>query len=115
MTPKQQQLFKYLKENIIDGVCPSFEDMRKAMGLASKSGVHRLVKSLEEQGRITRMKHRARAIEIVPEIDPNNFGVNVTLTMLDGQIINFISMNHPDTIRGKFNRSPYVQKIGFKA
>ena len=62
LTEKQQELLDYLKS------CersPSFDEMRDALGLRSKSGVHRLVRSLEERGFIRRIPNRARAIEIV--------------------------------------------------
>lgn len=54
---------KYTTEN--DGIPPSFDDIKSALGLGSKSGVHRIVTALEERGRIRRLPQRARAIEIV--------------------------------------------------
>ena len=50
--------------------CPSFEEMMEGLGLKSKSGVHRLIKALEERGCIRRMPGLARAIEIIPQNDP---------------------------------------------
>jgi SOS-response transcriptional repressor LexA len=47
------------------GYGPSFDDMKEAMGLRSKSGIHRLVTALEERGYIRRLPHRARAIEVI--------------------------------------------------
>jgi repressor LexA len=48
-----------------DGVPPSFDEMKEALDLRSKSGIHRLITALEERGFIRRLAHRARAIEIV--------------------------------------------------
>jgi SOS-response transcriptional repressor LexA len=64
LTAKQKKLLDYLRscEN-----APSFDEMREALGLASKSGVHRLVNALEERGYIRRMPERARAIELVED------------------------------------------------
>ena len=66
LTRKQSELLNYLSNHIKEhGVPPSFEEMRAALGLASKSGVHRLVSGLEERGHIRRLANRARAIEIL--------------------------------------------------
>jgi len=67
MTRKQKQLFDYLCHYITQsgGVSPSYDEMKDALGLASKSGIHRLVESLIGQGYIRRPFNRARAIEIV--------------------------------------------------
>lgn len=54
---------KYTDEN--GGVSPSFDEMQQALGLASKSGVHRLVRALEERKRIRRLPNRARSIEVL--------------------------------------------------
>lgn len=54
---------KYTAEN--EGISPSFDDIQTALGLGSKSGVHRIVTALEERGRIRRLPNRARAIEII--------------------------------------------------
>ena len=66
LTRKQRDLLTYLETYMAtEGVGPSFEEMREAMSLASKSGVHRLVKALEERGFIRCRYNRARAIELV--------------------------------------------------
>lgn len=67
LTRRQTDLLAFLKAyHAANGIPPSFIEMRDALGLTSKSGVHRLVASLEERGYIRRMPNRARAIEIVP-------------------------------------------------
>ena len=66
LTRKQSELLSYLNEHMQrHEVPPSFDEMRDALGLASKSGVHRLVSGLEERGYIRRLANRARAIEIL--------------------------------------------------
>jgi repressor LexA len=66
LTEKQHQLLMFIDERLsASGVAPSFEEMKNALGLHSKSGVHRLVKALEERGFIRRLPHRARALEIL--------------------------------------------------
>ena len=66
LTQKQSELLNYLSNHLEQHeVPPSFDEMRTALGLASKSGVHRLVSGLEERGYIRRLANRARAIEIL--------------------------------------------------
>ncbi len=66
LTVKQQQLLRYIKEHLDrGGVSPSFEEMKEALDLKSKSGIHRLISALEERGFIRRLANRARALEIV--------------------------------------------------
>lgn len=68
MTFRQHQLYRFLQAQIAaTGVCPSFKEIQTSLGLASKSGVHRLLTSLEEQGYIIRRPGRARAIEVLDE------------------------------------------------
>lgn len=65
LTAKQQQLLLFINDRLSsDGVSPSFDEMKDALGLKSKSGVHRLIKALEERGFIRRMPNRARALEV---------------------------------------------------
>lgn len=66
VTHKQRELLDFIGERIaVDGVCPSFEEMRDALGLKAKSNIHRLITGLEERGIIRRLPNRARAIEIL--------------------------------------------------
>lgn len=66
LTPKQQQLLTFIYQRMKEnGVPPSFDEMRDALELKSKSGIHRLITGLEERGFIRRLRHRARAIEIL--------------------------------------------------
>jgi len=66
LTRKQLDLLKFINDRLQeDGVPPSFDEMKEALDLRSKSGIHRLITALEERGFIRRLAHRARAIEIV--------------------------------------------------
>lgn len=66
LTKKQHELLTLIYDRMKDtDVAPSFEEMKQALGLKSKSGVHRLISALVERGYIQRLPHRARAIEII--------------------------------------------------
>ncbi|SDE07941.1 transcriptional repressor LexA [Rhodospira trueperi] len=66
LTRKQHELLVFLDQRLGEsGVAPSFEEMKDALGLRSKSGIHRLISALEERGFIRRLPHRARALEIL--------------------------------------------------
>ena len=66
LTRKQHDLLVYINERLAqDGVSPSFEEMKEALDLKSKSGVHRLISALEERGFIRRLPNRARALEVL--------------------------------------------------
>ena len=66
LTRKQYELLIFINRRLSDGgVSPSFEEMKEALGLKSKSGIHRLISGLEERGFIRRLPHRARALEVV--------------------------------------------------
>ncbi|MEL6830884.1 MAG: transcriptional repressor LexA [Pseudomonadota bacterium] len=66
LTSKQKELLLFIHERIkADGVSPSFDEMKEALNLASKSGIHRLIVALEERGFIRRLPNRARALEVL--------------------------------------------------
>ncbi len=66
LTRKQYQLLMFIDESLREnGVSPSFDEMKEALGLKSKSGIHRLITGLEERGFIRRLPHRARALEVL--------------------------------------------------
>ncbi len=66
LTVKQRELLLFINQRLIStGVSPSFDEMKDALNLKSKSGIHRLVSGLEERGFIRRLPHRARALEVV--------------------------------------------------
>jgi repressor LexA len=109
LTRKQHELLSFIDRHLREtGVSPSFEEMKEALSLRSKSGVHRLISALEERGFLRRHHHRARALEVVrlPE--------NMTQTGLSRKAaaapaspgVNFA----PNVIRGDFtNRLPGVR------
>ncbi len=66
LTTKQKELLLFIHERIkAEGVSPSFDEMKEALNLASKSGIHRLIVALEERGFIRRLPNRARALEVL--------------------------------------------------
>ena len=76
LTKKQKELYDFLKDYISSNhISPSFEEMKNAVNLKSKSGIHRLITSLEQRGFIRRLKHKARAMEIIKKLS-NDFEKN---------------------------------------
>jgi repressor LexA len=66
LTAKQHELIRFIQQRLEEtGVSPSFEEMKEALDLKSKSGVHRLISALEERGFIRRLPNRARALEVI--------------------------------------------------
>ena len=66
LTRKQYELLMFIHQRMKEtGIPPSFEEMKEALGLRSKSGIHRLITALEERGFIRRLPHRARALEVI--------------------------------------------------
>ena len=70
LTRKQHELIRFIQAKLEEtGVSPSFEEMKEALDLKSKSGVHRLISALEERGFIHRLPNRARALEVLRQPD----------------------------------------------
>ncbi|MFN9499164.1 MAG: transcriptional repressor LexA [Erythrobacteraceae bacterium] len=66
LTAKQHELIRFIQQRLEEtGISPSFEEMKEALDLKSKSGVHRLISALEERGFLRRLPNRARALEVV--------------------------------------------------
>ena len=86
LTKKQRDLLEFIHKRVQkDGVPPSFDEMKEALDLRSKSGIHRLITALEERGFIRRLAHRARAIEVVKL--PDSLGemkTGLTPKLIDG-------------------------------
>src|ERR1700749_4367231 len=79
LTRKQFELLKFIHERLKEsGVPPSFDEMKDALDLRSKSGIHRLITALEERGFIRRLPNRARAIEVIklPELAVSGNGAS---------------------------------------
>lgn len=70
LTRKQRELLVFITDRIDEtGVPPSFDEMKEALNLRSKSGIHRLITALEERGFLRRLPHRARALEVLQRPD----------------------------------------------
>lgn len=95
LTKKQRDLLIYIHEYMQNsGVPPSFEEMKEALGLKSKSGIHRLISGLEERGFIQRLPHRARALEI--KRLPDGYVINKPQT--EANVVAFEPRPSSDTI-----------------
>ena len=85
LTRKQRDLLAFIHKRVQrDGVPPSFDEMKDALDLRSKSGIHRLITALEERGFIRRLAHRARAIEIVRLPEDLALGSTFVPKVIDG-------------------------------
>lgn len=99
LTRKQHELLSFIDKHLREtGVSPSFEEMKEALDLRSKSGIHRLISALEERGFLRRHHHRARALEVVRL--PENFAGPAKAEIARGEAPGFT----PNVIRGDFNR-----------
>ena len=77
LTRKQFELLRFIHERLTEaGVPPSFDEMKDALDLRSKSGIHRLITALEERGFIRRVPNRARAIEVIKLPDSVSHGIS---------------------------------------
>ena len=85
LTAKQRELLQFIDDRLKQsGVSPSFDEMREALDLKSKSGVHRLISALEERGFIRRLPNRARALEVLkmPEVSLTIAAAHATRTVV---------------------------------
>ena len=97
LTTKQKELLVFIDARLREtGVPPSFEEMKEALALQSKSGVHRLIMALEERGFIRRLPHRARAIEVIKLPDAMTDGTQRQSTF------------SPSVIEGSGRRQPQL-------
>lgn len=86
LTKKQLDLLAFIHKRVQrDGVPPSFDEMKEALDLRSKSGIHRLITALEERGFIRRLAHRARAIEVV-KLPDSMTGAGFSPRVIDGDM-----------------------------
>ena len=98
LTKKQKELYDYLKNYISSNeISPSFEEMKSAVNLKSKSGIHRLITSLEERGFIKRLKHKARAMEITRNLknNLNNYGNKLADNSISLPLLGSIAAGDP--------------------
>ena len=97
LTKKQKELYDFLKDYIKkSGISPSFEEMKTALNLKSKSGIHTLITNLEQRGFIKRLKHKARAMQILknPQ-DKNSTNENNINNSINIPILGSISAGNP--------------------
>jgi len=111
LTKKQHELLIFINGRISDtGVSPSFDEMKEALKLRSKSGIHRLITALEERGFIRRLPHRARALEILRLPDDAKTGDAKTASNQAATQSNTVGAESKITngkvIEGKFGGTP---------
>jgi repressor LexA len=110
LTKKQHELLMFINRRLAqDGVSPSFEEMKEALGLKSKSGIHRLISGLEERGFIRRLPHRARALEVMKRPEEMSIG-DAPPEVAEGG-----SADAGETLGGRSRFSPTVIRGDFKA
>jgi repressor LexA len=118
LTKKQKDLLMFIHEKIREtGVSPSFEEMKNALDLRSKSGVHKLLTSLEERGFIRKIPNKARALEILQLPDAmaplaSMHGTATTDEQVDNSSIVNVDFNNPGAnIPVSTGRCPDYEKI----
>jgi len=117
LTKKQKNLLLFINKSLrASGISPSYEEMKEALNLKSKSGIHRLISALEERGFIRRLAHKARALEVIklPETASandiyNNFSPSVIRGGLD--VENNISEGTEIPVLGKIAAGTPVEAI----
>ena len=120
LTKKQKELFDYLEDYITNNqISPSFEEMKKAVNLKSKSGIHGLITSLEQRGFIKRLKHKARAMEIIKKDNSTNNSldsINIPLigTIAAGEAIEAIESANDFISVPTSMTSPNAKYFGLK-
>src|SRR3989442_4999012 len=103
LTRKQHELLLFINDRLSrGGVSPSFDEMKEALGLKSKSGIHRLISGLEERGFIRRLPHRARALEVMKR--PEEMAVGGAAEASEEPLAGRSSFS-PQVIRGGFKSS----------
>ena len=108
LTRKQYELLLFIDQRLKEhGVSPSFDEMKEALDLKSKSGIHRLITGLEERGFIRRLPHRARALEVL-KLPENRAGAEPAPSSLQESPAAF----SPNVIRGDFKPALAGAMIG---
>ena len=108
LTKKQKELLNYIQKfQSKNGVTPSYEEMKSALNLKSKSGIHRLILALEERGFVKRLAHKARALEIIKDGISN---IKVSEKNKNNLVVgNFINNENDDN--RKLSTLPLLGKI----
>lgn len=102
LTRKQHELLSFIDRHLREtGFSPSFDEMKAALGLRSKSGIHRLISALEERGFLQRRRHRARALEVLRLPEPAAVAVPAAVAAAPApEAVPFT----PNVIQGDFTR-----------
>ena len=115
LTKKQHELLTYIDERIQEtGISPSFDEMKEALNLKSKSGIHRLITALEERGFLRRLRHRARALEVVklPENAKSRSSGGFRPNVIEGgRSGKSAGTERPVSASGEFREIPMMNKI----
>ena len=108
LTKKQKELLSYIQNfQRKNGVTPSYEEMKSALNLKSKSGIHRLVIALEERGFVKRLAHKARALEIIKD---GISSINVSEKNKNNLVVgNFVKSDNEEN--NKLSTLPLLGKI----
>ena len=110
LTKKQKELFEFLSKYIATNkISPSFEEMKVAVNLKSKSGIHRLITSLEQRGFIKRLKHKARAMEITKSLTSTFNKINESFNKESFQIPLLGSIAAGNPIEAIENPNEFIQ------
>ena len=116
LTRKQLELLRFIHERLKEsGIPPSFDEMKDALDLRSKSGIHRLITALEERGFIRRLPNRARAIEVIKLPEPVSQGIGVrrgfTPSVIEGDLGRVRANNGDDDSGGRPISIPVMGRI----
>jgi repressor LexA len=114
LTKKQHELLMFINRRLAqDGVSPSFEEMKDALGLKSKSGIHRLISGLEERGFIRRLAHRARALEVMKR--PEEMSIGEAAVVAADVMSGAADEPAEEALSGRSRFSPTVIRGDFKS
>ena len=98
LTRKQHELIRFIQVRLEEtGISPSFEEMKEALDLRSKSGVHRLISALEERGFIRRLPNRARALEVLKQ--PEDVTQRAPARAVESLGDNVVALKRPEPVR----------------
>ncbi len=109
LTKKQKELLNYIQNfQSKNGVTPSYEEMKSALNLKSKSGIHRLIIALEERGFVKRLAHKARALEVIKD---GISSIKISAKNKDNLVVGNFVRNTGDELNGKLSTLPLLGKI----
>ena len=109
LTKKQKELLTYIQNfQSKSGVTPSYEEMKSALSLKSKSGIHRLILALEERGFVKRLAHKARALEVIKD---GLSSIRVSDKIKKNLVVGNFSNSKTDDVNQKLSTLPLLGKI----